>query len=87
MLRVGLLHVLMADLLRRTVKPDRAHHCYDCGSCRLRLDHHCRFINNCVALGNYRFFLLFLLYGALGCLWASYRCNEAGEAGSCCHSL
>ncbi|ESO12983.1 hypothetical protein HELRODRAFT_63244 [Helobdella robusta] len=51
------------------IKPDRAHHCSVCGKCILKLDHHCPWVNNCVCFSNYKFFLLFLVYGLLYCLY------------------
>ena len=53
------------------IKPDRAHHCSVCGSCVLKMDHHCPWVNNCVAFNNYKFFILFLLYGLTYCLFVA----------------
>jgi len=47
-------------------KPERAHHCRVCDRCILKMDHHCPWINNCVGHNNHKFFLLFLIYAALG---------------------
>lgn len=54
-----------------TIKPDRAHHCSVCGTCVLKMDHHCPWVNNCVAFNNYKFFVLFLLYGLTYCLYVA----------------
>lgn len=48
-------------------KPPRTHHCRICGMCIHRvmarqMDHHCQWVNNCVAIKTHKFFLLFLLY-------------------------
>ncbi|KAI8379534.1 DHHC palmitoyltransferase-domain-containing protein [Radiomyces spectabilis] len=51
------------------LKPDRSHHCKDCNKCILKMDHHCPWINGCVGHGNYKFFLLFVLYTAIYALW------------------
>lgn len=51
------------------VKPDRSHHCSVCGMCVLKMDHHCPWVNNCVAFNNYKFFLLFLGYALIYCIY------------------
>ena len=48
-------------------KPERAHHCKVCGTCILKFDHHCPWINQCVGLGNERYFILFMVWFAVGC--------------------
>jgi len=53
------------------IKPDRAHHCSVCGRCVLKMDHHCPWVNNCVAFNNYKFFILFLMYGLIYCLYVA----------------
>ena len=53
------------------IKPDRTHHCSMCGQCVLKMDHHCPWVNNCVAFNNYKFFVLFLGYALLYCIFIS----------------
>lgn len=56
----------------KCIKPDRAHHCSICGQCVLKFDHHCPWVNNCVNFYNYKFFLLFLGYGFIFCLFVFF---------------
>lgn len=44
----------------RTPQPARFKHCYDCGRCVRRLDHHCWWLGNCVGVHNHRVFLMYL---------------------------
>lgn len=55
----------------KSYKPDRAHHCSVCSRCILRMDHHCVFVNNCVSFYNHKFFVSFITYAFLGCLFVS----------------
>ncbi|OEH77926.1 dhhc zinc finger domain-containing protein [Cyclospora cayetanensis] len=50
------------------VKPTRVHHCAECAHCLLRQDHHCVWVDNCVAAGNMRQFCCFLLCLSLSIL-------------------
>ncbi|GAB1602028.1 palmitoyltransferase ZDHHC3-like isoform X2 [Argonauta hians] len=52
-----------------TYRPPRAHHCRVCQRCIRRMDHHCPWINNCVGEYNQKFFLQFLFYTGLACVF------------------
>ena len=49
-----------------SVKPVKTRHCSVCNRCVFHVDHHSPWINNCVGLENYRFYLLLILYLLLG---------------------
>ena len=48
-------------------KPERTHHCSVCEVCILKFDHHCPWLNQCVGVGNERYFVLFMVWLSLGC--------------------
>lgn len=53
-----------------TFRPKRAHHCKTCRACVLDMDHHCPWVNNCVGRRNHKFFILFVGYAWLACIWS-----------------
>ena len=54
----------------KSYKPYRAHHCSICQRCIIKMDHHCPWINNCVGIGNHKYFLLFIFYTSVSCLYS-----------------
>jgi hypothetical protein len=53
-------------------KPARSKHCSYCDRCVQKFDHHCVWVNQCIGLNNYRYFLWFLLQHAWFCSYGSY---------------
>lgn len=40
----------------------RCRHCRKCGKCRLKMDHHCPWVMNCIGFYNQKYFFLFVAY-------------------------
>mmetsp|Transcript_14890 Transcript_14890/g.29950 ORF Transcript_14890/g.29950 Transcript_14890/m.29950 type:complete len:526 (+) Transcript_14890:374-1951(+) len=51
-------------------KPRRAHHCSVCKRCIIKMDYHCPWVNNCVGIGNHKYFLLFVFYTFMSCTYS-----------------
>ncbi|GIZ43951.1 hypothetical protein CKM354_000716000 [Cercospora kikuchii] len=47
-------------------KPLRSKHCRRCGRCVAREDHHCPWVDNCVAVNNHKHFILYVLFLIVG---------------------
>jgi hypothetical protein len=52
-------------------RPPRCHHCSTCNRCVLQMDHHCIWMNTCIGYGNYRNFILTLVYVMLACIYGT----------------
>lgn len=52
-------------------KPSRSKHCRFCNRCVRRFDHHCPWINNDVAENTQRYFIGFLFFHTISCVWAA----------------
>ncbi|MEW5304440.1 MAG: hypothetical protein WDW36_007050 [Sanguina aurantia] len=55
----------------RGPKPAEAHHCSSCGKCFVGLDHHCPFLDSCVARGNQRNFICMLAWTSVAMLYGA----------------
>mmetsp|Transcript_21223 Transcript_21223/g.15234 ORF Transcript_21223/g.15234 Transcript_21223/m.15234 type:complete len:130 (+) Transcript_21223:456-845(+) len=59
------------------VKPLKTHHCSVCGTCVLRMDHHCPWLHNCIGLNNYRFFVQMIFHTSFSDFFTLYCAFQA----------
>lgn len=52
-------------------RPPRSSHCGVCNVCVVNHDHHCIYINNCVGLRNYKYFLWFVLFTVISNIYVT----------------
>lgn len=53
-----------------TYRPPRSHHCKICKRCIRKMDHHCPWVNNCIGEKNQKYFIQFLFYTGILCVYA-----------------
>ena len=54
----------------KIIRPRRSKHCYQCGKCIIKYDHHCIFTANCIGAHNHRLFILYLIIQLLFLCWS-----------------
>ena len=45
----------------QVIKTSSCRHCYECGHCVERFDHHCPWLNTCIGLTNHNIYFAYLL--------------------------
>ncbi|OMJ75985.1 hypothetical protein SteCoe_24747 [Stentor coeruleus] len=59
------------------IRLERSRHCFFCGRCVTKYDHHCQWVNNCIGARNLGAFYSFLLLTLTSCILLLYQCINA----------
>merc|ERR1712166_650775 len=59
------------------IKPPRSKHCSICDHCVEKFDHHCVWVNQCIGINNYKWFMIYTLLHVILCVYGAL----AGLAG------
>ncbi|CAD8138157.1 unnamed protein product [Paramecium octaurelia] len=59
----NLIHQIKYCAFCHIYRPPRSSHCYTCGNCILKYDHHCPWIGQCIGQNNYRQYIQLLIFG------------------------
>lgn len=59
------------DRRTKTIKPPHSHRCSEIGAVVLKMDHYCPWVNNIVAIYTQKYFLLFIFYTCLTCIFCA----------------
>ena len=59
------------------IKPPRSKHCSICDHCVEKFDHHCVWVNQCIGINNYKWFMIYTLLHVILCIYGAL----AGLAG------
>ena len=72
-----------------TIKPRTSHYCHEVDAVVIKMDHYCPWVNNVVALFTQKYFLLFVFYTCLTCIFCGvtlggrflscYRANQRSK--------
>ena len=67
----GKLHSRYTHHRTGTIKPRTSHYCHEVDAVVIKMDHYCPWVNNVVALFTQKYFLLFVFYTCLTCIFCA----------------
>jgi hypothetical protein len=67
----GQIHRRYTHHRTQTIKPRTSHYCHEVDAVVIKMDHYCPWVNNVVALFTQKYFLLFVFYTCLTCIFCA----------------